>query len=145
MMFVGALIIGLPIGEQIPDYLRAVAGAGLLSLILAGIGLVIAAFTPRRGFAVAAIIAVLLVLAGVQGIVQELAVSEGYEGIAPYLGLLSPFPLVMGTQSSLLGSASPLPVPPGTTGALAYSATAVFAVVVPYVVLSLRYRSVSVS
>lgn len=145
MMFVGALIIGLPIGEQIPDYLRAVAGAGLLSLILAGIGLVIAAFTPRRGFAVAAIIAVLLVLAGVQGIVQGLAVSEGYEDIAPYLGLLSPFPLVMGIQSALLGSASPLPVPPGTTGALAFSATAVFAVVVPYVVLWLRYRSVSVS
>lgn len=145
MMLAGALVVGLPITEQIPDYVTAVAGAGLVSLILGGIGLVIAAFTPRRGLAVAAIIAVLLVLAAVQGISQGLAVSEGYDGIAPYLGLLSPFPLVLGIQSSLLGVASPLPSPPGTIGALAFCATAVLAIVVPYAVLWLRYRSVSVS
>lgn len=145
MMFTGALVAGLPITEQIPDYLRAVAGAGILSLILGGIGLAIAAVTPRRGLAVAAIVAVLLVLAGVQGALQGLAVAEGYDSIAPYLGLLSPFPLVMGIQSSVLGAPSPLPSPPGTTGALVFCATAVLAVVVPYAVLLLRYRSVSVS
>jgi ABC-2 type transport system permease protein len=145
MLFAGALVAGLPVAGQIPDYLSAVAGAGLVSLILAGIGLAIAAVTPRRGLAVAAIIAVLLVLAAVQGITQELAVSEGYDAIAPYLGLLSPFPLTAGIQSSLLGAASPLPAPPGTTGALVFCATAVLAIVVPYAVLLLRYRSVSVS
>src|SRR5690606_24724751 len=30
LMFVGALIIGLPLGEQIPGYLSAMAGAALL-------------------------------------------------------------------------------------------------------------------
>jgi ABC-2 type transport system permease protein len=145
MMFAGALVVGLPITEQLPDYLRSVAGAGLLSLILGGIGLVIAAVTPRRGLAVAAIIAVLLVLAGAQGITQGLAVTEGYDDIAPYLGLLSPFTLVDGVQTSLLGAVSPLPSPPGTTGALVFCATALLAVVVPYAVLLLRYRSVSVS
>jgi ABC-2 type transport system permease protein len=145
IMFAGALVVGLPVTEQVPDYLRAVAGAGLLSLILGGSGLVIAAVTPRRGFAVAAIITVLLVLAGVQGTVQGLAVTEGYDAAAPYLGLLAPFPLVMGVQSSLLGAASPLPAPPGATGALAFGAAAVLAVVVPYAALLLRYRSVSVS
>jgi ABC-2 type transport system permease protein len=145
MMFAGALVAGLPITEQIPDYLRAVSGAGLLSLILGGTGLAISAVTPRRGLAVAAIIAVLLVLAGVQGTLQGLAVVEGYDSIAPYLGLLSPFPLVMGVQSALLGAPSPLPSPPGTTGALVFCATAVLAVVVPYAILLLRYRSVSVS
>jgi ABC-2 type transport system permease protein len=145
LMFAGALVVGLPIGEQIPDYLRAVAGAGLLSLILGGVGLVIAAVTPRRGLAVAAIITVLLVLAGVQGIAQELAIAEGYEGIAPYLGLLSPFPLVLGVQTSVLGASGPLPAPPGTTGALAFCAVAVLAVVSSYAALLLRYRSVSVS
>jgi ABC-2 type transport system permease protein len=145
MMFAGALVVGLPITEQLPDYLTSVAGAGLLSLILGGIGLVIAAVTPRRGLAVAAIIAVLLVLAGAQGITQGLAVTEGYDDIAPYLGLLSPFTLVDGVQTSLLGAVSPLPSPPGTTGALVFCATALLAVVVPYAVLLLRYRSVSVS
>jgi len=145
LMFAGALVAGLPITEQIPDYLKAVAGAGLLSLILGGIGLAIAAVTPRRGLAVAAIIAVLLVLAGVQGTLQGLAVVEGYDSIAPYLGLLSPFPLVMGVESAVLGAPSPLPPPPGVVGALVFCATAVLAVVLPYAALLLRYRSVSVS
>ena len=144
IMFGGALVIGLPITEQIPDYLRAIAGAVLISLMLGGIGLVIAAITPRRGFAVAAIITVLLVLAGVQGILQEIASAESLD-IAPYLGLLSPFTLVMGVQSSLLGAANPLPSPPGATGALVFSAAALLIFAGSYAILLLRYRSVSVS
>lgn len=145
IMFAGALVVGLPFTDQIPGYLTAVAGAGLLSLILSGVGLAIAASTPRRGFAVAAIITVLLVMAAVQGAGQELAISEGYDQIAPYLGLLSPFPLVLGIQSALFGATSPLPTPPGTTGALVFCAAAALAVVMPCLVLLLRYRSVSVS
>jgi len=144
IMFGGALVVGLPITEQIPDYLRAMAGAVLISLILAGIGLVIAAITSRRGFAVAAIIAVLLVLAGVQGVLQEIATAESLD-IAPYLGLLSPFTLVLGVQSSLLGAASPLPAPPGATGTLLFSVAALLIVAASYAILLLRYRSVSVS
>jgi ABC-2 type transport system permease protein len=121
-----------------------VAGAGILSLILGGFGLVIAAITPRRGFAVAAIIAVLVVLAGVQTALQELAIAEGFDG-ASYLGLLSPFTLVQGVQSSLLGAESPLPVPPGATGALVFSVAALFLVATSLGILLLRYRSVSVS
>jgi ABC-2 type transport system permease protein len=143
-MFVGALIVGLPITEQIPEYLRAMAGAVLISLMLGGIGLVIAAITPRRGFAVAAIITVLLVLAGVQATLQEIASAENLD-IAPYLGLLSPFTLVMGVQSSLLGAESPLPSPSGATGALLFSAAALIIVVGSYAILLLRYRRVSVS
>jgi ABC-2 type transport system permease protein len=93
---------------------------------------------------VAAIITVLLVLAGVQGILQEIASAESLD-IAPYLGLLSPFTLVMGVQSSLLGAASPLSSPPGATGALIFSAVALFIVAGSYAILLLRYRSVSVS
>jgi len=144
IMFVGALIVGLPITEQIPDYLRAMAGAVLISLMLGGIGLVIAAITPRRGFAVAAIITVLLVLAGVQATLQEIASAESLD-IAPYLGLLSPFTLVMGVQSSLLGAPNPLPSPPGATGALLFSAAALLIIAGSYAILLLRYRRVSVS
>ena len=73
ILFVGALLAKLPLGEQLPDYLRSLGGAFLTALVLAGIGLVIAAVTPRRGLGVAAIIAVLAVLAGVQGAVQGIA------------------------------------------------------------------------
>ena len=143
IMLIGALVIGLPFAEQIPDYLRSLAGAALLSLILAGIGLVIAAFTPRRGLAVGAIIAVLLVLVAVQGILAELAASEGFD--APYLGLLSPFSLVQGIQTALLGSKSPLPPPPGATGGLVFCATAALVIAGCLLALLLRYRRVSAS
>jgi ABC-2 type transport system permease protein len=142
IMFFGALVVGLSFTEQIPDYLRAIAGAGLLSLILGGIGLVIAAITPRRGLAIAAIIAVLVVLAGVQGILRGIAEAEGLEG-AHYFGLLSPFTLVQGVQTALLGGASPVIEPPGSVGGLVFSAVALILIVLSFVLLRLRYRRVS--
>jgi ABC-2 type transport system permease protein len=142
IMFAGALVVGLSFTEQVPDYLRAIAGAGLLSLILGGIGLVIAAITPRRGLAVAAIIAVLLVLAGVQGIMGEIAVEEGFDGAA-YFGLISPFTLVQGVQSSLLGGATPVPEPSGVTGAVVFSVVALVLIATTFGALLLRYRRVS--
>lgn len=143
LMFVGALVVGLPLGEQIPGYLRSLAGAALISLMLAGIGLVIAAITPRRGLAVAAIIAVLLVLVAIQGILEELAAVEGLD--LPYLGLLSPFSLAQGIQTALLGSSSPLPAPPGAIGAAVFCVVAAALVGGSFGILLLRYRRVSAS
>ena len=145
IMFVGALVVGLPISGQLPDFLRAIGGAALLSLVLAGIGLVIAAVTPRRGLAVAAVVAVLVVLSGVHAVVQEIAAEEGAGESAAYFSLLSPFTIVDGVQSSVFGAASPLPVPPGVVGALIFSAVAALIIGGSYLVLLLRYRSVSVS
>lgn len=153
IMFVGALVIGLPTGDQIPDYLRSLGGAAMLALVLGGIGLVIAAITPRRGFAVAAIIAVLLVLAGVQAILGEIAAEEGLAN-APYFGLVSPFTLVQGAQTALLGGPTslagqtgetPVSEPPGTTGAMVFAAAVAFLVASSFGILSWRYRRVSVS
>lgn len=144
IMFAGALIVGLPVTDQVPDYLRALGGALLLSLVLAGVGLVIAAFTPRRGLAVGAIIAVLLVLTGVQAILGELAASEGLSG-APYFALLSPFTLVQGIQSAVFGGASPLPRPPGGTGAAVFCVVWALLVAACLGALLLRYRRVSAS
>lgn len=146
ILFVGALVAGLPLGEQVPDLLRALAGAVLVSLVLAGIGLVIAAVTPRRGLGVAAVMTVLLVLAGVQGVAQQLAVDQRADTLATYLGVLSPFTLVEGVQSGLLGAEPALPASPGTVGV-----GLVFLLVVVLIVggcagaLLLRYRKVSVS
>lgn len=145
IMFLGALVASLPIGEQLPDYLRALAGAAVLSLILAGIGLVIAAVTPRRGLAVAAVVTVLAVLSGVQAVAQEVAFEEGAGEGAAYFSLISPYTLVEGVQSSLLGAASPLPTPPGGAGTVIFSLAAVLLVGGCFAALVLRYRSVSVS
>lgn len=145
IMFAGALVVGLSISEQVPDFLRALAGAALLSLVLAGIGLVIAAVTPRRGLAVAAVVTVLVVASGVQVVLQQIAFAEEADTLAGYLGLLSPFTLVQGVQTSLLGVSSEMGPPPGTAGTLTFALAAVLVVGACYAALLLRYRSVSVS
>ena len=73
ILFVGALLAKISFGHEAPDYLRSLLGAALLALVLAGIGLVIASITPRRGLGIAAIIAVLAVSAGIEGAVGGIA------------------------------------------------------------------------
>jgi ABC-2 type transport system permease protein len=146
ILLAGALLAELPLGEQLPDYLRAMAGAAVLSLVLAGLGLLIAAVTPRRGLGVAAIIAVLLVLSGVQGAAGEIAEEQGAGDAAGWTGLLSPFTLVDGVARELFGQDSPLPVgPPGATGGLVFAAVTVLLVAGCLGLLVLRYRRVSIS
>jgi ABC-2 type transport system permease protein len=146
ILFAGALLAELPLGEQLPDYLRAMAAAALLAAVLAGLGLLIAAVTPRRGLGVAAIVAVLLVLSGVQGAAQAIATEEGARDAAGWSGLLSPFTLVDGVARRLLGQDSALEVgPPGTAGAVVFTAVTGLLVAGCFGLLVLRYRRVSIS
>ncbi len=146
ILLAGALLAEMPLGEQLPDYLRAMGSAAVLALVLAGLGLVIAAVTPRRGLGVAAIIAVLLVLSGVHGAAQAIALEEGARDAAGWTGLLSPYTLVDGVARTVLGQESVLDVgPPGTAGALVFPAVTVLVVAGCLGLLVLRYRRVSIS
>lgn len=145
IMFAGSLLAELPIDEQVPDYLRSLTGGLIAALVLAGIGLVIAAVTPRRGLGVAAIITVLLVLAGVGGVIQGIADDEGKDTVAGYAGLISPFTLVDGVQAAVLGAESALPAePPGTTGAIVFVLVTVAIIAGCFGALLMRYRKVSI-
>jgi len=145
ILFAGALLAKLPLTDQLPDYLRSLAGAGLVALVIAGLGLVIAALTPRRGLGVAAIIAVLAVLSGLQHAVQAIAVEQNQDTFAGYAGLLSPFSLVHGVQHAVLGAKNALPAdPPGTLGTLVFLGTMVLVVAGCFGALLLRYRKVSI-
>jgi ABC-2 type transport system permease protein len=145
ILFVGALLAKLPIGEQVPDYLRSLGGAALTAMVVGGIGLVIAAITPRRGLGVGAIIAVLAVLAGVQGSLHAIATDQHERTFAGYSGLISPFTLVEGVQSSVFGAKSVMePGPPGTVGALVYVAVTLAMIAACFGALLLRYRKVSI-
>ena len=61
ILYLGALLAKYDFTDMSKEFLAGLATALLLSLLLAAIGGLIAAATPRRGFAVAAIIAVLMV------------------------------------------------------------------------------------
>ena len=143
ILFVGALLAQMPLRDQVPDYLRALAGALMLALLLAAIGLLIAALTPRRGFGIAAIVAVLAILSAIHGIVAGTASDQGKTTLEGYSGLISPFSLVDGIARSVLGADSPLDVgPPGRTGALVFVLVAVAVVAACVGLLLRRYRSV---
>jgi ABC-2 type transport system permease protein len=145
VLLVGSLLAEMPLGEQLPDYLRALAAAAVLALVLAGLGLGIAAVTPRRGLGVAAIITVLLVLSGVQGATQAIALEQGARTLAGYSGLLSPYTLVDGVSRRLLGSESAVLVgPPGTVGGLIFLLVTGLVVAACCAGLVLRYRRVSI-
>ena len=143
ILFVGALLAQLPLRDQLPDYLRGLADGLMLAVVLAAIGLLIAALTPRRGFGIAAIVAVLAILSAVLGIVAGTASEQGKPTLQGYAGLISPFSLVDGIGRSVLGAHSPLDVgPPGRTGALVFVLVALAVVTVCLGLLLRRYRSV---
>jgi ABC-type multidrug transport system fused ATPase/permease subunit len=81
----------------------------LLSVLFGGIGLVLAAFTPRRGFGVAAVIATMTITYGAVSTVQAIAWETGSPGAIQWLGLFSPVTLIDGVQTAFLGATSAFP------------------------------------
>jgi ABC-2 type transport system permease protein len=141
LLLAGALLAELPIDEQLPDYLRAMAGAALAALVLAGIGLFVAAMTPRRGLGVAAVVGVLLVLSGLQVTVMAMAYEFGNDTFTGYTGLISPYTLVDGVMSGVLGAdSSIIEEPPGVVGAVVFVVAVVVLVTACYAGLVGRYR-----
>lgn len=137
LLLAGALLAELPLDEQLPDYLRAMAGAVVYALVLGGIGLVVAAMTPRRGVGVAAVVGVLLILSGLQAAVMGILGDRD----SGYTGLISPFTLVDGVVAGVFGAESSIgQEPPGAVGALVFTAVAVAVVVACYAILVSRYR-----
>jgi ABC-2 type transport system permease protein len=115
-------------------------------LLLAGISLLIASVTPRRGLGVAAIIAVLIVLAPVAGILQGIGEYSHNALLTGYAGLANPFALVDGVQTWLFDVDSNTGIkPPDTWGGPVYLIVALAVIAGSFALLNVRYRRVSVS
>jgi ABC-2 type transport system permease protein len=141
LLLASALLAKLPLGEQLPDYLRAMAGVALYALVLAAISLVVAAMTPRRGVGVAAVVGVFLVLSGLQAAVRAMAEEFGNDTFSGYAGLISPYTLVDGVVASVFGADSSVgQEPPGALGVTVFVAVVVLLVAGCYALLVARYR-----
>ena len=97
IMYVGALLGELDFGEQTKEASIAVFLGLVLALTLTGIGGLIASWSTRRGFAIVATIAVLVIGNGIvtalQGIATEFATDQTTGQVA---GLFSPYSLYRG-------------------------------------------------
>lgn len=146
VLYGGALLAQMSFWDNTRGVLVALAGAVIFAVVLASISLVIAAFTPRRGLGVAAVVAVLLVLGGVAGTIRGIATNEGNDSVAGYAGLISPYTLVDGVQTwALRAKSSTDATPPGTSGGLLFVFVTIAIVAGCFGLLTLRYRRVSVS
>ncbi|WFB08408.1 ABC transporter permease [Streptomyces sp. LX-29] len=142
ILYVGALLAKLDFVEQTKGVAQGLVSVALLSLLFAGIGLVIAALTPRRGFGVAAIIAVLTISYGAVSAVQAIAFGQGSTDAISWLGLFSPITLVDGVQTAFLGATSQFPGqygPDAATGAV-YLLVLLGLIAGSYGLLMRRYR-----
>ncbi|TWD82706.1 ABC-2 type transport system permease protein [Kribbella amoyensis] len=104
VLYVGALLAKYNFVDMSKQFATGLAVAVLVSVLLAAIGGLIAAATPRRGFAVAAIIAVLIV--SFTAVVTTTAIlnTEGdmSSAAARYANLGSPFSLAQTVGTFLL-------------------------------------------
>lgn len=148
VLYVGALLGRMPPDEQTPPFLAGLVTALVFAVVLAGIGLTIAAVTPKRGFGVAAIVTVLLLADSVSGATVAIAADQHNEAVAWFGGAISPFSLVDGSLSWMLhleGGRLDEHAPPGPAAGLLFVAVLAAVLVGNYLLLSLRYRKVSVS
>jgi len=109
VLYIGALLAKLDFADQTKGFAQGLVSVALLSLLFAGISLVIASVTPRRGFGIAAVIAVLTITYGAVSTVQAIAFNQSSADVVPWIGLFSPITLIDGVQSAFLGASSSFP------------------------------------
>nr|WBO79053.1 ABC transporter permease [Streptomyces sp. SBE_14.2] len=142
VLYVGALLAKLDFTDQIKGFAQGLVSVALLSLLFAGIGLVIAAVTPRRGFGIAAVIAVLTISYGAVTTLQAIAHEQNSGDAIAWMGLFSPVTLIDGVQSAFLGAASNFPggVGPSNGEGAVYVLVTLGLIAATYGLLIRRYR-----
>jgi ABC-2 type transport system permease protein len=105
VLYVGGLIAKAPHPlTHLREFLLALVGSLLFSLVVGAIGMAVAVLTPRRGFGVAAVIAVFLLSSAIVLLVQNIAEFRTNFSLAGDAGFFAPFNLVDIVQVRLLGA-----------------------------------------
>lgn len=143
VMFVGELLVDPPGPPHTAEYLANLGGAVGYAVLLAFLGLALAAATPRRGLGVAAVIAVYVLSAGVSGILFGLLDSLGQDAAGRLVILINPFFLADALQVAIFGTepATTARYPDGPVAPLCYLAL----VALCALALVLRYRKAATS
>jgi len=146
LLLLGAVLAKLSIGHQLAGWAGGIAISAILALALSAISLVIAAFTPRRGLGVAAIVTTLVVVSGLSFVLSGIAGEKGYQTLSDYVAMLDPFRLVDGLAVAWFGvsSSSSTAPPPGALGGTVFAIVAAVLVGGGVAILVRRYRKVGV-
>ena len=142
ILYAVALLAELPVVEQTRQAGIALGLAVLLALSLAGIAGLVASWSTRRGFAVVATIALLVIANGIVTAVQGISSEEGRTEVGEVAGLFSPYSLYRGLMGAWTDAEVPTP-PTSTWMELAYVGVFVGLSVACVVGLLWRYRRVA--
>ena len=141
-LYVGAVLAELDFSEQTEEAAKAALLAVLLALMLTGIGGLIASVSVRRGFAVVATIAVLLLGNGVVTAIQGISEEQGELRVGEVAGLFSPYSLYRGGTSALTDELFLTP-PTGAGMTAAYFAVMALVGIAGLAGIVLRYRRIA--
>jgi ABC-2 type transport system permease protein len=142
ILYVVALLGELDVAEQTRQAGIALGLALLLALSLAGVAGLVASWSTRRGFAVVATIALLVIANGIVTAVQGISGEEGRPEVGQVAGLFSPYSLYRGLMGAWAGEDVPTP-PTSTAMELTYLAVFVALSAGCLAALVLRYRRVA--
>ncbi|MCQ4042075.1 ABC transporter permease subunit [Streptantibioticus rubrisoli] len=145
ILYLGALLAKLDFAAQTAGFGKGLLAAALMSLLFGGIGLVLAALTPRRGFGVAAVIALFTISFGAVTSVQAVAFHQGAQTAIGWLGLFSPVTLIDGLQTWWLGAHSHFVGgygPPNAAAGACYLIVVLGLIAGSFALLMRRYRKV---
>ncbi|WP_422070742.1 ABC transporter permease subunit [Streptomyces hoynatensis] len=140
--YAGGLLAKLGFVDQTTAFGRGLVATAVFAALHAVLGLLIASFTPRRGFGVAAVIGALTIPYFAVTAVQAVAEEQGSAGAVGWLGLFSPGSLLDGLQSKFLGGTSGFPeeLVPSDAAGLGYLLVTAALIVGSYLLLMRRYR-----
>ncbi|MEV8406795.1 ABC transporter permease [Streptomyces niveus] len=144
VLYLGSLLAKMDFLDQTKGFGQGLLSVALLSLLFGGLGLVMAALTPRRGFGVAAVIATMTITYGAVSTVQAIASATDADGAVQWLGLFSPITLIDGVQTAFLGATSSFPgeAGPSVGVGVVYLLVVLALILGSYAVLMGRYRKV---
>jgi ABC-2 type transport system permease protein len=103
ILFVGKVLLSTDIAasfaDNLPNVPPVLAQALILSALYGGLAMVVSAFTPRRAYATAGIIALFIV----PGLVTGIVIGIGSSGIGTVLTLIAPNTVIDGTNALFFG------------------------------------------
>ncbi|MDK1474993.1 ABC transporter permease subunit [Streptomyces sp. 549] len=142
VLYAGGLLAELGFAEQTKQFALGLVLAVVFAVVHAGLGLLVAALTPRRGFGVAAIIAVLTIPYFAVTTVQFIAYQQNALEAVGWLGLASPGTLMSGLQSKFLDGTSDFPdaLVPGDAAGVCYLLVTAVLIAGSYFLLLRRFR-----
>lgn len=142
ILWIGSLLAGMPFLHNLERFGEGLLAALFYAVVYGGIGLLIASLTPRRGFGVAAVIAVFLISSAVAGIIYGVVHEQGHEAVAGWALMLSPGLLIDSTVNWMFDKVSRGPVIPSDFAGFVFLAEILLLPAAAYGLMVRRYRKI---